>query len=111
MDITDLRKNNVLILALRGKLDSITSPALQEKILNFIQEGNSRIVIDCRALDYLSSSGIRVFFIAGRNLKACEGKLVFAAPTPQVKKVIDIVGMSQYFSVFAGLEEAVQSLA
>lgn len=111
MDITDLRKNNVLILALRGKLDSLTSPALQEKILNFIQEGNSKIVMDCRALDYLSSSGIRVFYIAGNKLEESGGKLVFACPTPQVKKVIDVVGMSRHFSIFADFEEAVQSLA
>ncbi len=111
MDITDLRKNDVLVLALRGKLDTLNSPSLQEKILNLISAGHHKIVIDCRALDYLSSSGIRIFYLAGKTMDECGGSLVFAAPAPGVKKVMDLVEMSRHFSIFADFEEAVKSLA
>ena len=65
----DFSKNNeVLTVALDGRLDTTTAPEL-EKFLNENYDAAGFIVIDCEKLSYISSAGLRVLLAAQKKTK------------------------------------------
>jgi anti-anti-sigma factor len=64
MEMTEQKAAGVLTLSLSGRLDATTAKAFEEKVIGEIESGERRIVIDLAQLDYVSSAGLRVFFLA-----------------------------------------------
>ena len=56
MDIREERKESFLILSLEGRLDANNSKIFEEKVLNVIDQGETRFIIDLSRVDYVSSA-------------------------------------------------------
>lgn len=110
MEVNSVVENGVWILRLKGKLDSFTSKDFQEQLLDGILQGKDRIIIDAGSLEYVSSAGLRLFYLASQRLQERNGKMVFCALTPHVRRVFDIVDMSSEFGIFATCAEALQEV-
>ena len=85
-------------VVVRGELDMATSPKLRELLDHLVDVGSRRIVLDCRGLDFLDSSGIGVL-VATRTRLGDGGELVLDSPTPHVRKVLEITGVAAHLSV------------
>ena len=109
METREYKENDVVILELRGKLDSFTSKDFQEKLLGLIEQGNARFIMECSQLEYVSSAGIRVFYLASSRLQDRNGKIVFCALHQNVRRVFDLVEMSSEFLIFSTKEEALKA--
>ena len=110
MEISEMKENRVLIMQLKGRLDGTTAGDFQQKLISTIQNGESQIIIDCSALEYISSIGLRVFLIAAKKLKAGNGKLAFCSLQSHIKEVFDISGFVSIFSILPTKEEALKAL-
>jgi len=110
VDVSEYKKGNALILALSGRLDTMTAKSLEEKILGVINAGERHLVVDCSLLDYVSSSGLRVLLMAAKRLHNANGKIVLCSLKDHVKQVFDLAGFSSIFPVHGSREEAVRSL-
>ena len=109
MDIREERKESFLILSLEGRLDANNSKIFEEKVLNVIDQGETRFIIDLSWVDYVSSAGLRVFLVASKRSTPAGGKIVLCCLQESVKEVFDIVGFYQVFSIFGSRDEAVKS--
>jgi len=47
MEITESKKNDVVILGLQGRLDASNAGTLEQRVLSLIADGTSRFVVDC----------------------------------------------------------------
>ena len=110
MDITEDKKNNIVILGLRGNLNVMTANLLEEKFTALIDRGERRLVVDFSQLDYISSAGLRVFLIAAKKLKSVQGKIVLSSLNAQIKEIFDISGFSSIFPMFNSREDAIHGL-
>lgn len=94
MKITKNAEGDTTILALQGRLDTVTSTQLANE-LSAIFEGEAvNLVFDFAALDYISSAGLRVLLTAQKkvNVLGTEMKIIGANET--VKEVFNITGFS-----------------
>ena len=110
MEISEEQKDGVLTLGLSGKLDVTSSKAFEDRILGVIDAGARQLVVDLSRLDYVSSSGLRVFLLATKRLKSANGKIVLCSLKDPVREVFDIAGFSSIFSVYGSHEEALKNL-
>ena len=110
MDISEDRKADALILALSGKLDATTAKTFEDKILGVINSGTQRLVVDLSQLEYVSSSGLRVFLLAAKRLQATDGKIVLCALKDQIRQVFDLAGFSSFLSTYGSRDEAIKGL-
>jgi anti-anti-sigma factor len=108
MEIIDYRKGDILILGVKGNIDEITSEIFQKKLVEFIENGENKIIIDCNELDYISSGGIRAFYLASSLLEEKNGKIVFTSLNKNIKKLFDIVEMEDDFDIFPDLDMAIK---
>ena len=92
-------------ISLVGRLDSETTPQLDE-ILNGLLAGDTlNVVYDLEQLDYISSAGLRAIFRTSKELEKQGGGISVVKPQPQVQKVFDIVKAIPLHSIFASWDE------
>jgi anti-anti-sigma factor len=108
MKIAVSREKDVSVIALQGKLDSFSSRDFEEHLLALIAEGHTKLIIDCTQLEYVSSAGLRIFYLAANRLQALGGKMVFCAVNENIQRVFDIVDLSSDFLILPEREEALQ---
>jgi anti-anti-sigma factor len=110
MEINERRAADILTLSVSGKLDTSSAKAFEQAILGWIESGERRIIIDLAQLDYVSSTGLRVFLLANKRLSTANGRIALCSLTDQVKEVFDIAGFSSIFSIYGSHEDAAKDL-
>jgi anti-anti-sigma factor len=100
-------RDGVLILRPVGRLDSASSPELERVVTEQIEAGTRRLVFDLADMDYVSSAGLRVILLAGKKLRAAQGKLALAGMRDMVKDVFEMSGFLTLFAVTPTVDEAI----
>jgi anti-sigma B factor antagonist len=109
MDIGESRHADVLILVVSGRLDTTTAKAFEDRILARIDSGDRRLVIDLLHLEYVSSSGLRVFLLAAKRLGP-ERKIAVCSLKGHIRRVFDLVGFSSIVDIYGSRDEAVERI-
>jgi anti-anti-sigma factor len=108
MDIFESRKEGWLILELKGRMDAITSPLVREKIAFVIGQGETRILLDCLGLEYVSSAGFRILFEAAYNIQDLKGGIGCYGVNANVRKIFNMADLASEIPIFNTQEEALQ---
>ena len=95
MNINVNRDNEILNVALEGRLDTTTAPEL-EKVLGENYDGTGTLVIDCEKLAYISSAGLRVLLATHKKMK---GAMKLTNVQELVMEVFEITGFADIFVI------------
>lgn len=106
MELKISKTNLFTVISITGRIDTTNFNEFEKQISAVIDNNNSNIILDCEGLNYISSSGLRVFLIAQKRLMACNGKLHLCNMQPTIKEIFDISGFSTIFKIFASKEDA-----
>jgi anti-anti-sigma factor len=101
---------DVLVLALQGRLDSVNAAEVEASIKEQITQGANRIALDFSEVAYVSSAGLRVVLVVAKRLKEIGGRLVLIGLTPSVREVFAISGFLQILTVCEDREAALAEL-
>lgn len=96
MEIKTTNINNQYVVAIEGRLDTNTAPEL-ETVLNDVNASN--LVLDCLALEYVSSAGLRVILAAHKRLVASGQSLTLKNIRHEVRAVFDMTGFSKILTI------------
>jgi anti-anti-sigma factor len=110
LNITTRTQGDVTIVALAGNLDSNTSPQAQQSLDGILTGGCRKLVVDCTALDYISSAGLRVLLGVAKRLKGAGGALRLFGLNETVREVFQISGFSTILAVSVTEADALQGL-
>ena len=97
MNIEKKLEGTVLTIALEGRLDTTTSPDLEETLAASL-DGVTALVFDFTKLDYLSSAGLRVLLSAQKRMNR-QGSMKLVHVNDAVKEVFDITGFADFLTV------------
>jgi anti-anti-sigma factor len=85
-----------------GRLDFGTAPDF-EKLLERALAGTAAtpaaLIIDCAALEYVSSAGLRAFLVTARAAQRAGVRFSLCGLRPAVREVFDLSGFSRIISV------------
>ena len=107
MNLEQERREDLLIVRPRGRLDSSSAPEMERLIAEQLDTGTQRLVLDFTSLDYISSAGLRVVLVAGKKLRASKGKMVLVGLQDMVREVFEMSGFLALFAVAPTLEEGI----
>ena len=110
MDIIEERRGGTVCLTVKGRLDSITSSALEEKLLALMNAGVKQFVLNLSSLDYISSAGLRVLLMVAKKLKPAQGVLALCSMRTTIREVFDLAGFSRLFPIHESEEAALKQL-
>ena len=111
MDFNTKKVDNNVIINLAGRLDVHLS-AETEKAINALikSESSSNFVLNLNDVEYMSSSGLRIFVSTMRVLKESKRKLVLCNMNEAVKKIFEVVELTDMFDIFDTEGEAISYL-
>ena len=98
MEIFKTKENDILKVSLVGRLDTNTSPRLEAAVKED-EEGVNRIELDLKALDYISSAGLRIVLVLHKAMTAKKGSLIVLHPKDEVMEVFDMTGFSSFLNI------------
>lgn len=97
-------------VAVKGRLDSMSSPEIQKHMNDLILSGKRTIVVNLEEVTYVSSAGLRVFLDVQKKLKRADGKIIFYKISENVLNVFKMSGFLTIFSVASTREEIESAL-
>ena len=106
MDFTVDELGDVRAVRIAGNLDSQTATVAQEQLMQLIDEGATKILVDFEDLNYISSSGLRMLLVAFKRLEGTSGQLRICNPNTMVREVFETSGFLEIFSVYKSQAEA-----
>ena len=110
MEILIRDEGPVKIVELVGRLDTTTSPDADAEIDKLILAGAGNIAINLEKLEYLSSSGLRVFLGGVKRMMANGGKVALCNPNALVMEILQHSGFDSILDIKTTLEEALESM-
>lgn len=100
---------DILTIVLRGDLDSTTTPEFENLIREHLDAGNTRIIIDCRYMGYISSLGIGSLVALQTRLRRKGGAVKLAAIQGTVMEVLRAIRLDKVLDIYGDLEFARKS--
>lgn len=107
-DIHTKKEANGTVVQLKGKVDATSAPAVEQALVTVIDQGEKKLVIDCTAMDFISSAGLRSLLMAVKKMKAAGGLIALSGLQSSVKEVFDISGFSALFTIHATSADALK---
>ena len=98
------------LIDLEGEVDVYTAPQLKQQIINLLDDGVRRIIVNLSAVDYLDSTALGVLIGGLKRLRERDGNLDLICPNPRIKRIFQITGLDKIFDIYAGEEEAMAKL-
>ena len=110
MELKTKKSNNIIVIYLAGRLDVHLSADVEKEINKIInEETSSHLLLNLQDVEYMSSSGLRIFVSTMRILKESKRKLYLCNMNSAVKKIFEVVELMDMFDIYETEEEALRS--
>ena len=97
MTIDKKKEGNRLVLAVSGRLDTMTAPEL-ESVIKDNMDGVEELILDFKDLEYISSAGLRVV-LGARKAMGNKGSFAVRNLCSDVREIFDITGFSDIITI------------
>ncbi len=106
MNVAKEQLNDHLLIVVEGRLDTTQSDAFEKEMLQILEDKPQKILMDCSGLNYISSSGLRIFLTMQKRMMTAGGQFKLCNLQPSIQEVFDMSGFSMIFSIFPDREKA-----
>ena len=110
MELRECTENGVTVLEVAGRVDSVTAPDLNARLSAMLRSPQCRVLIDFRRLEYISSAGFRVLFLATKQAVEGGSRLALCALSAKTHEIFSIAGFLKIFTIVPTREEGVAAL-
>ena len=97
MTINKEIQDKTMTLKLAGRLDTTTSPELEEELKSAIDEANE-FIFDLEGLEYLSSAGLRILLASQKKMTE-KGGMKVTNVNDVIMEIFEITGFSDILTI------------
>ncbi|ANQ50408.1 STAS domain-containing protein [Flammeovirga yaeyamensis] len=110
VDVNVIQESDFTLISVVGELDASSSVELDTRLQQCIDNGETKLLIDCVGLTYISSAGIGVFTSRLDDVQLKNISMVLFNVAENIKSVFEILGVDQFLNLASNKEEAIQTL-
>lgn len=99
MTTTITTNGNQIIAAFVGRLDTAAAVQAAEDVKPLLEASNKEIILDCTNLEYISSSGLRIFLSIRKEAGARGSKVIVRNISADIRKVFVMTGFVSLFEI------------
>jgi len=99
MELEIKKQDGATVGVLNGRLDSAAAGDFVKAMQPLMEDAAGEIVLDCTALEYVSSSGLRALLTLRKQALDKGGKVVIEHINDDVRNVFKMTGFLQLFEV------------
>lgn len=98
MKITEVIQEAMVVMQVDGRVDTVTSPELQNAILLALQK-KKNLILDFGAVDYVSSAGLRSLLMGHKTAISKGGSMTLTNVPEMVMEVFAMTGFDQVLQI------------
>lgn len=102
MEINKAISNQNVIITLKGRLDTMTAPQLDDEVKGIDFDEVETVTLNLKDLEYISSSGLRVILALYKSLKSKGGNLKIVNVSNTIMELFSMTGMADYLDIEQG---------
>jgi anti-sigma B factor antagonist len=106
-DMPEDSGNSVSIVSATGEIDIATAPSLRQRLEATIDQGSDVVVVDLLGVTFMDSTALGVLVGALKRCRQAGGAMRIVLSDPRVLKVFEITGLTELFSIFPTIDQAV----
>ena len=103
---TLLLNGDILLIVLEGSLNAATTEEFNRLIQNHLDQGRSKIIIDCRRVEYISSVGLGSLVALQARVRKKGGEVKLAGLYGLAADTIRLVGLDKLLGIYGDMEVA-----
>jgi anti-sigma B factor antagonist len=107
VDLDTTARNGYVVVSVEGEIDVYTAPHLRERLIELIDQGYYRIVVDLSRVEFLDSTGLGVLVGGLKRSRGHDGDLALVCNHPRIMKVFEVTGLNKVFSIADSVEAVV----
>jgi len=105
MKIVQKNEDGIIVISIDGKLDSNSAHDAQETILPLITQ-DVKMILDMEKCTYLSSAGLRILMMIGKQLARVGGNGVLSGLNDANRDVMEMTGFDHIFQNYDSIDDA-----
>ncbi|EYT61719.1 anti-sigma factor antagonist [Dietzia sp. UCD-THP] len=107
MTTYDIRETGTaVVVAPTGRLNMVAAPGLRDQLLELVDGGSRRVVVDLSATEFIDSSGLGALISGLKAARQAGGDLRIAAPNEQVKSVLKLTRLDRVLTAHESADSA-----
>ena len=110
MKVTTEQAAKAVIAKVEGRVDSSNAAAFESALGSVFSASNLATVIDCEALTYISSAGLRVVLLAAKTLRQQNREFKVCSLTASIQELFEISGFDRIINIYPSRGEALAAL-
>lgn len=99
MEIKIEKHENEVVVLLNGELDTVATTNMSEELNRVTDLASQNIIIDCKDLEYVSSSGLRFFMQLKKNSEQSGGSVTIRNLNEDVEDIFRLRGFHHIFNI------------
>lgn len=99
MTTTIQENGNQLIAFFNGRLDTAAAIPTAEAVKPLLEASNREIILDCSQLEYISSSGLRIFLSIRKEAAGHASKVIVRNISADIRQVFMMTGFISLFEI------------
>ena len=99
------------IFHIQGRLDSVSTPELEQRVIICLDQGSKNLVLDFSELDYINSAGLRVLVMSYQRLVPLGGQVMVCGAKDYIAEIFDISGYNRIFLMYPDVDQAIRAFA
>ncbi|WP_327714927.1 STAS domain-containing protein [Streptomyces sp. NBC_00490] len=101
-----LLREDVALITVQGYLDVDTATEFQHHLANQLHHGRRHFLLDLSQVPFMDSSGMNIILRVYQEARDLPGSVHIISPTPAVRRILDLTGVSITVPVSGSVEEA-----
>lgn len=98
MEIKLEKNGSTMLVALKGRLDSVSSPEMEKEVVGNLDNINN-LTLDLKDLSYMSSAGLRVVLTCQKKINAVAGTMVVKNVNEMIMDIFEATGFSDILTI------------
>ncbi|CAL9647446.1 STAS domain-containing protein [Streptomyces sp. Tu 3180] len=103
-----LPREDVALLRVEGYLDVDTATEFQHHLANQLHHGRRHFLLDLSEVPFMDSSGMNIILRVYQEARELPGSVHIISPTPAVRRILDLTGVSITVPVSESVDEALE---
>lgn len=92
---TRVTGSGVVVVSPRGRLDLTVAPGLRKQLIDLIDAGDTRLVVDLAEVESIDSSGLGALVAAFEAARDSGGDLKLMSPGEQARLVLELTNVNR----------------
>jgi len=97
MTTTFKEENNDFVMYFEGRLDTAAAPQVEKEVAPLIDCMGHNVILDCSKMEYISSSGLRIFLSILKNAKPKGSHVYIRGLNDELRQVFSMTGFINLF--------------